>query len=302
MKKKESATSNLTFIALMSAINIVFATLMLFLPALSLIIYLFLPLATTLTTIFCKKKYWIIYFVASLGMSFIINLNGIEYIIFTLIPSLITGTIFGIRIEKKANIGITILISSFFQFLISLLTIPVINMIYTNNDNIINIFRTFLGEDKAFLTYKLFLPLTFVVALAQNIISFLIVSSQVNKFNIAINDSNPHYVAYSYLNFALIIINVLSIFFFNDLMYLLLSLSIVIALISVCSLPVKSNKLFIILGSVMLLNIFIGFIIFSQRGYSLYTPTLLLTLTLYITIFDIVYSLFKKNKQHAKIK
>lgn len=302
MKKKESATANLTFIALMSAINIIFAILMLFLPALSMLIYLFLPLATTLTIIFCKRQYLIIYFIASIGISFIINLNGLEYIIFTLIPSLITGSIFGLCIEKKVNIGITVLISSFFQFLISLLTIPLINVIYTNNQNIIAIFASFLGENKTHLTYKLFLPLTYAVALAQNIISFLIISSQVSKFNIQLNEQNPHYIAYSYLNLALILLDVLAIFFFDDLMYLFLAFSLVLSLITLTSMPIRKNKLFMILSLITLLIVFVGFIIFAQFNYTLYTPLLLLLLTLYLSLFDIFYSLFQKNKLHAKIK
>ncbi|MCH5180042.1 MAG: hypothetical protein J1F32_02370 [Erysipelotrichales bacterium] len=301
MKQKESLTSNLTFIALMSAFNIIFAALMLFLPALSLILYLLLPFITTIVILFCKTKYTPIYFIASIAISFIINLNGLEYIIFTLLPSLITGTIFGICIKKKVNIGLTILISSFCQFLFSIMTLPLINVIYTNNRNILDVFASFLGEEKKHLTYKLFLPLTLVVALTQNIISFLIISSEITKFNVELNESNHHYIAYSYLNIFLIVLTLISIWLFDDYMFLLLSLSIIIFTLSLFSFDLLKNKWFIICEIIVCVITFISFVLLSQYSLTLYIPLILDFPILAFTMFDIIYNLFKNNKVNVKI-
>ncbi|MCH5172205.1 MAG: hypothetical protein J1F31_05215 [Erysipelotrichales bacterium] len=301
MKKRESLASNLTFIALMSAINIIFAALMLFLPALSLILYLILPLVSTMTILFCKSKYLPIYYIVSIAVAFIINLNGLEYIIFTLIPSLITGTIFGLCIEKKVNIGITILVSSICQFLFSLATIPLINAIYTNNRDLISIFSSFLGEEKAHLTYKLFLPLTLVVSLTQNIISFLIISSEIVKFKIELNDSNHHYIAYSYLNALIVIVTLISIWLFDDLMFLLLSISIILFFLSLFSLKLKNNKWFILGGIIVSILGFVIFVLLSQFSLKLYAPFAIDFPILIFVLFDIIYYLFKNNKVDAKI-
>lgn len=301
MTKRESLASNLTFIALMSAFNIIFAALMTFLPALSIILYLLLPLVSTLVILFCKAKYLPIYYIASLAIAFIINLNGLEYIIFTLTPSLITGTIFGICMKKKANIGFTILISSICQFVFSMATIPLISLIYTNNRDILSVFSTFLGEEKAYLTYKLFLPLTLVVALTQNIISFLIISSEITKFKIVLNDSNRHYMAYSYLNMFFIVFTFISIWLFDDFMFLLLSISIILFFLSLCSFDFKKNKWFILGGIIATIMSFVIFVLLSQFSLNLYAPLAIEFPILIFILFDIIYYLFKNNKVNVKI-
>ncbi len=295
MKPKTSFTSNLTFIALMTSFNIIFSVLMLFLPALSLILYLLLPFISTLVVLFCKAKYLPIYYIASIAISFIINLNGLDFIIFTLLPSLITGTIFGICLKKEVNIGLTILISSFCQLIFSLSTIPLVNLIYTNNRNIIEVFSLFLGETKSYLTYKLFLPLTLVVSLVQNIISFLIISSEVTKFNVTLNETNKHYVAYSYLNLIIIILSGLSIWLFDDLMFLLLSLNIILFALSLASGNYFKNKPFILVSILILILCFVLFVLLAQNQLKLYLPFILEIPILTFSIYDIIHSFYKKR-------
>ena len=301
MKQRDTLTSNLTFIALMAAFNIIFAVLMLLLPALSLVLYLFLPFVSTLVILFCKGKYLPVYYISSLAISFIININGLEYIIFTLLPSLITGTIFGFCLKKKVNIGITILISTICQTIFSLITIPLINLIYTNNRNIIDIFMAFLGKEKEHLTYKLFLPATLVVALTQNIISFLIISSELTKFKIELNDSNRHYMAYSYLNALFVVITFISIFLFDDLMFLLLSFNIILFFLSVFSFELKNKKWFIAGAIISCFTSFVIFVLLSQFSLNIYTPFAFELPILSFILVDIIYYLFKNNKANVKI-
>ena len=212
----------------------------------------------------CQKKYYLIYFIASIFLSFIINTQGIEYTIFTLLPSLITGTIFGICIEKKVNIGITIIISSFCQFLFSMATIPLINLIYTNdNHSILEVFKTILGENKEFLLYKLFLPINYVVALAQNIISFLLISSSITRFKVEIVTKNSNQLAYSCACIIISILTILSALFFDDLMYLFLAMCI--SLVSLIVLDLFENKTIgILITSISVVGFIILFVIFAK--------------------------------------
>ena len=264
--KRTKAISNLTFIALMAAFNVVFAALMIFLPALSIILYLLLPFVTTMVILVCQKKYYIIYFIASIFLCFIINMQGLEYIIFTLLPSLITGTIFGICIEKKVNIGTTIIISSICQFVFSIVTIPLINLIYTNdNHSILEVFKTILGENKEFLLYKLFLPINYVVALAQNIISFLLISSSITRFKVEIVTKNSNQLAYSCACITISILTILSALFFDDLMYLFLAMCI--SLVSLIVLDLFENKTIgILITSISVIGFIILFVIFAKSN------------------------------------
>lgn len=291
--KKSKATSNLTFIALMSAVNVIFALLMTFLPVLSLLLYLMLPYITTMVILVCQKKYYLIYFITSIFLSFIINTQGIEYTIFTLLPSLITGTIFGICIEKKVNIGITIIISSFCQFLFSMATIPLINLIYTNdNHSILEVFKTILGENKEFLLYKLFLPINYVVALAQNIISFLLISSSITRFKVEIVTKNSNQLAYSCACITISILTILSALFFDDLMYLFLAMCI--SLVSLIVLDLFENKTIgILITSISVIGFIILFVIFAKSN-TLLVPLAMLFPIVVISTYNFFILVNKK--------
>lgn len=291
--KKSKAISNLTFIALMSAVNVIFALLMTFLPVLSLLLYLMLPYITTMVILVCQKKYYLIYFIASIFLSFIINTQGIEYTIFTLLPSLITGTIFGICIEKKVNIGITIIISSFCQFVFSIATIPLINLIYTNdNHSILEVFKTILGENKEFLLYKLFLPINYVVALAQNIISFLLISSSITRFKVEIVTKNSNQLAYSCACITISILTILSALFFDDLMYLFLAMCI--SLVSLIVLDLFENKTIgILITSISVIGFIILFVIFAKSN-TLLVPLAMLFPIVVISTYNFFILVNKK--------
>lgn len=295
MKKNRTLANNITFIALMAAFNFIFALLMVYLPAFSLVLYVFLPFVTTITVLHVDKKYLSIYYISSILLTFIINLNGLDFIIFTLIPSLITGSVFGICLEKKVNSVTAILLSSFCQFAFSLLTIPLINAIYMNNQSIINVFRTFLGENREYLTYKLFLPTVFAVSLAQNIISFLIISSEMNKFKVTINNSDELSIAYSYIACGLSLLTIISIFVFDDLMYLLLSLTLVLSLLLLFTNQLKYKKALISIGTITIILMVILLVIMIGANLTLYAPLLLLIPCLIIIIFSLFLSMKKRN-------
>lgn len=295
MKKNRTLANNITFIALMAAFNFIFALLMVYLPAFSLVLYVFLPFVTTITVLHVDKKYLSIYYISSILLTFIINLNGLDFIIFTLIPSLITGSVFGICLEKKVNSVTAILLSSFCQFAFSLLTIPLINAIYMNNQSIINVFRAFLGENRENLTYKLFLPTVFAVSLAQNIISFLIISSEMNKFKVTINNSDELSIAYSYIACGLFLLTIISIFVFDDLMYLLLSLTLVLSLLLLFTNQLKYKKALISIGTITIILMVISLVIMTCANLTLYAPLLLLIPCLIIIIFSLFLSMKKRN-------
>lgn len=295
MKKNRTLANNITFIALMAAFNFIFALLMVYLPAFSLVLYVFLPFVTTITVLHVDKKYLSIYYISSILLTFIINLNGLDFIIFTLVPSLITGSVFGICLEKKVNSVTAILLSSFCQFAFSLLTIPLINAIYMNNQSIINVFRTFLGENREYLTYKLFLPTVFAVSLAQNIISFLIISSEMSKFKITINNSDELSIAYSYIACGLFLLTIISIFVFDDLMYLLLSLTLVLSLLLLFTNQLKYKKALISIGTITIILMVILLVIMIGANLTLYAPLLLLIPCLIIIIFSLFLSMKKRN-------
>ena len=210
-----------------------------------------------------------------------------------MIPSLITGTVFGICIEKKVNIGITIVISSFCQFVFGIATIPLINLIYTNdNHSILEVFKTILGENKEFLLYKLFLPINYVVALAQNIISFLLISSSITRFKVEIITKNSNQLAYSCTCIILSVLTILSALFFDDLMYLFLAMCI--SLVSLIVLDLFENKTIgILITSISVIGFIILFVIFAKSN-SLLVPLAVLFPIVVISTYKFFILINKK--------
>ena len=145
-------------------------------------------------------------------------------------------------------------------------TIPLINLIYTNdNHSILEVFKTILGENKEFLLYKLFLPINYVVALAQNIISFLLISSSITRFKVEIVTKNSNQLAYSCACITISILTILSALFFDDLMYLFLAMCI--SLVSLIVLDLFENKTIgILITSISVIGFIILFVIFAKSN------------------------------------
>ena len=94
-KKRETLLQNMTYMGIMAAINFIFILLSSFIPFLLFVLVFILPLASAVVTVFCKKRYYIIYFVVTGALCLLINAPDT---MFYVIPSLITGFIFGFLI------------------------------------------------------------------------------------------------------------------------------------------------------------------------------------------------------------
>ena len=130
LDKKESNISNITFIAIMSAINVVFTLLSFFIPIAGIILVLFMPLISVLTTLLCHKKYVLIYFVATVFLCLIITLKDFSDTFFYVIPSLVTGITFGVLIQKKVSVLHSILIISLINMGLMYFASLLIKLIY----------------------------------------------------------------------------------------------------------------------------------------------------------------------------
>ena len=129
-QKKETIVQNIAYMAIMAAINVIFVLLTAILPPLMFLIVFILPLTSATVTLFCKKRFFPIYFVVTVALCLLVT-SGI-YIFdtfFYVIPSLITGFIFGILVEQKVPSIYIILISTVVQFVITFLTFIIMNKI-----------------------------------------------------------------------------------------------------------------------------------------------------------------------------
>ena len=162
--------------ALMAAINVIFVLLTTFVPVLFFLIVFVLPLTSVIVTLHCQKKYFPIYAVATIGLCLICTIWKIDDTIFYVIPSLISGFIFGLLVEKKVPSFWIILITTVLQIGFTYASIPLIKVM--TGRNIIEVFAVAFGiGDFQYLDYVT--PcFIFFISLAQEVLAFMIIREE----------------------------------------------------------------------------------------------------------------------------
>ena len=96
-KKRETVTQNIAYMAIMSAINIIFVLLSNLVPGLLFLLVLILPLTSTVVTLYCKKVYYPVYAITTLGLCLAVagGFSIFDALIYVF-PSLIVGFVFGV--------------------------------------------------------------------------------------------------------------------------------------------------------------------------------------------------------------
>ena len=149
-RKRETVTQNIAYMAIMSAINIIFVLLSNILPVLLFLLVLILPLTSTIVTIFCKKKYYPVYAIVTLGLCFAVaGAFSIFDALIYVFPSLIVGFVFGICFEKKFPAILIIVGATVIQFGLTYLTYLVLTRIIASFDVMYGIIKLFGLSEKS---------------------------------------------------------------------------------------------------------------------------------------------------------
>ena len=182
IKKKETLTQNITYMALMAAINVIFVLLTAFLPYLFFLIVFVLPLTSAIVVVHCKKIYFPIYAFATIGLCMVCTLWKIEDTIFYVIPSILSGFLFGLMSEKKVPSIWIIMATTVLQIGLTYASMPLIQLI-TGKD-IVEVFATvFLINDFKYLAYVV-PSFIFFMSLTQEIITYVVIKEELAKFGV----------------------------------------------------------------------------------------------------------------------
>ena len=168
---------NLTFVAMVVAFDAILSLIAALLPLSAIFIMLIAPLGAAAVSIFCKKRYIVIYLLAAIGISIAVTAWEIMTALFYMIPALVTGITYGllkrVRVPDTLNICLLALLSFAF-FYLSILLIRgllgvdmvefLLNLIRRSGDEVARIiFPLFIlgysfaqvGIVHAFLSYEL---------------------------------------------------------------------------------------------------------------------------------------------------
>ena len=185
-KKKETLIQNITYMAIMAAINVVFVLITVLVPFLFFLIVFVLPLTSTIVTLHCKKRYFPIYALATIGLCMICTMWQIGDTIFYVIPSIISGFLFGFMVEKKVPSFWILTVTTLVQIGVSYATIPLLNLI-AGKDVVVSFATVFgLGEFK----YLNFVVPCFIffISLAQQVIAYMVIKEELPKFGYTLNE------------------------------------------------------------------------------------------------------------------
>ena len=169
-KKKENLSENIAFMAIMAAINVVFVIMTTFIPFLLFILVFLLPLSCTLVMLLCRKEYFVIYFVSTILLCLATTFWNISDTLFYIIPSMITGSLFALFINKRIQYQYSILICTIVQTCLSYLSLPLIKLITTID--ILELYTSFFTFDTASQKIAFQLIAVVIISLLQEIISY----------------------------------------------------------------------------------------------------------------------------------
>ena len=300
-KKRETLVQNIAYMAIMAAINVIFVLLSNILPVLLFLLVFVLPLTSTIVTIYCKKRYFPIYFVVTLLLCFVtsIGFNIFDTFIYVL-PSLVTGFIFGLFIEKQIPAIYTLIVATIIQYGLTILTFYVLGKIVANINLTESIIVAFGLKD--FVYKAVFIQVfLFLIAQIQTIISYIFVKYQVDRLGIEIKLTceKPFIIYISFIVFAGI--TVLSYFYFPlyTIVLLLTSLPIYVYLLTT-SIIKRKIWLWISIGAVHLLFIFLFAFLYQYVSAPNQFVLILIFFGL-LTIIDFLDNYcFKQNTNNIK--
>ena len=278
--KKETLIENIAFFGLMAAINVIFVVLTTFIPILLVILVIFLTFSSTFVTLFCKKIYFPIFLFATLLICLLINLSDS---LFFVTPSLLTGFIFGLMIEKKVPQSILLVLSTLIQIAFTYISYFIINAVFGVSivDTLFIVFKITSFEYKQMLIA----PFIFVISFAQVLLSYIAIIFELPKLGIEL-DGLKSKLTYDFFGIlASILVMILSIFVYKNLTYLFLLFAMLFS-IDIVILIIKTKHVLSI--AILGISIFLGLILVAVFYAIIPSPFKLTLIAIYALLVILV--------------
>ncbi len=296
--KRETLTENIALMALMSALNIIISVLLALLNVFSIFLILVLPLISALVEIYCKDRYYPIYAFASLGLALVATLWNIETTLFYLIPSLITGYLFGLLSKKNIPSIYSILITSLVQMGLTMAQIPLVNFIF--DVNVIETFKVFFKLEESTNIDVIVPSFIFVISLCEMSLTYLIISNELKKLNIReMENENIVYID----DIALIVSSTFSMIcslFSLETGYIFLMISFYFSIFAIGRNIFFKNVIpLILMGLAIVANVLIYAL--TNGSSSIASNLIMLNITpISIGIIDIIFLVLKRRYKNIK--
>lgn len=259
-RKKTTLVHNITYMALMAAINVIFIVLDTYVPFLTILLILTLPFVSAVVSYFCQKRYYIIYAVASIGLCLIFNpLDTAFYIV----PAVCSGFVIGLLLDQKIHPFWMILASTLIEVVLTYAFIPLFNKV--SNTDIIHTFITVF--DLTDFTYQQELRHLFILfmALTQCSLTHFVLLTEIKKLGIETNTRVGSLLPYIIGLLACLLIALVFTFTYTPSALAFVALSFYFGIFLLIDLlGSKKPLIYVILGISLLIAFFIFVIFYSK--------------------------------------
>ena len=289
-KKKTTLVHHITYMGIMTTINLIFILLATYFPVLMFLPIIFLPFASTLVSYECKKRYYIIYAVASIGLCLIFNINDT---IFYVIPAVITGFFIGILLEKKINPFWMVLVSAIIEASLTFAFIPLINLISN-----VDIVETFISAFKlSEFAYKAEITYLFVffIALVQCALSHFVLLSEIKRMGVEINISVDCFSPYVIGLEIAVLLSLICSYFYAPLAFVFLAISIYFAAFLLIDIVTSKKVIIYVLAVILFIAAFFGFAIMYRMVSAPYGLLIILLFPISMGITSFVNICLKRK-------
>ena len=297
-KKRETLTQNIAYMGIMAAINVIFVLLTTYvLPVLFFILIFILPLTSTVVCLFCNKKYFPIYVIATVGICILTTLGDFSNTLFYVIPSIVSGFAFGFLIERNVSSIWCILFGSIITLGFNYLAVPIIQALYQRN--IITTFASIFNlVNYKYLDYVapcFFLFLSF----AQTSISYFVIKSELPKLGVEYDDKETNLFVYIG-GLVSLLLTILFTFVFPQLAYFFGMFIVYFAIIVFVEFCEDINVFGLVFSGVSLLVTFAIFGIFYNRIPQPLGVMLVFILFILILVAGLISKYLLKNHKELK--
>ena len=253
-QKKTTLVHHITYMGIMTAINLIFIVLATYIPFLMFLLILLLPFVSAIVSYYCQKRYYLIYAIASVGLCLIFNISDT---IFYVVPSIVTGFLIGVLLEKKINPFWLILSSTIVESALTFALIPLINLI--GNVDIVYTFLTLFKLTE--FTYKTEVTYLFIffLSLVQCALTHFVLLSDAKKIGIEVSYVVNSYSPYIIGTELMLILCIIFSFFYTPLSLIFLMISFYCGIFLLIDLLLSKKTLIYVLLGISVLTSFFTF-------------------------------------------
>lgn len=223
-KNRFEDTRSLAYASLMSAISLVLVLIAYFTDGIGLLLVLILPLCSALVATKVSAKYSLIYVLST----FLISCIDIQLAIFIIVPSLISGLIFGKLIKIYLQGYLIIIVNALAMLIMQLAGTKIVDFLY-GIDLISALSRLLRLSETTFQNaYFLFL---FLLSLMETCLCYLIITNELKKLNFEFNEKKNRFPLIMTTEILCVVATGITMFFSSSFGYLFLGISAYFAVV-----------------------------------------------------------------------